>query len=126
MIKLLSQKYFNREAFKATMRKVWKPTKPLWFHELGAGLLMAEFEDPSDKNRVIHDDPWNFDKCLILTKEFEREHQVKNIRMEEAMFWIRIHDLPLMAMNEHVGQCVGEALGRLIEVDVNVGEVEWG
>lgn len=46
--------------------------------------------------------------------------------MEEAIFWIRIHDLPLMARNEHVGQCVGEALSRLIEVDVDVGEVEWG
>lgn len=124
LVKLLSQKYFNRETFKATMKKFWKPTKSLHFHGMGARLIMVEFEDPSNKKRVIGDGPWNFDKCLILTKEFEGEKQVKNICMEEALFWIQIHDLPLIARNEYVGRCMGVALGRLVEVYVDLGEVE--
>lgn len=31
-----------------------------------------------------------------------------------------------MARNEYVGRCVGAALGRLEEVDVDLGEVECG
>lgn len=33
--KLQSSKYYSREAFKATMRKVWKLGKPIRFFELG-------------------------------------------------------------------------------------------
>lgn len=43
VVKLLSQKYFNREAFKATMKKVWKPSKPIHFYEMGLGLMLVEF-----------------------------------------------------------------------------------
>lgn len=71
LTKLLSSKYYNREAFKATMKMVWKSGKPIWFHDMGAGFMMVEFENPSDKLRVLHDGPWNFDKSLILLKDFE-------------------------------------------------------
>lgn len=86
LVKLLSMKYFNRKAYKATMKNVWKPIKPLRFHEMGAGMMLAEFEDPNDKNRVVRDGPWNFDKCLILVKNFDGCQQVKHIRMETALF----------------------------------------
>lgn len=55
LVKILTQKYFNREAFKDTMKKFWKPTKPICFHELEVGMIMEKFEDLSDKNRVGHD-----------------------------------------------------------------------
>lgn len=55
LVKLLSQKYFNKEAFKSTMKKVWKPLKPIWFHEIGEGLMLTEFENIHDKVRVIRD-----------------------------------------------------------------------
>lgn len=38
LVKLLSKKYFNREAFKATMKKVWRPVKLLCFSEMAAVL----------------------------------------------------------------------------------------
>lgn len=44
VLKLLTTKYYNREASKATVRKVRHPVKSLHFHEMGEGLLMAEFE----------------------------------------------------------------------------------
>lgn len=31
-----------------------------------------------------------------------------------------------MARNEYVGNLVGEALGRVEEVDIEYGNVEWG
>lgn len=57
LVKLLALKYFNRDVFKATMKKVWKLTRPLSFHEMGVEMMLAEFEDANDKTRVIRDDP---------------------------------------------------------------------
>lgn len=86
LIKLLTKKHFNKEAFKATMKIVWRLTKSVCFHEMGAGLMLAEFENLNDKNRVLHDGSWNFDKCLILVKEFEGVQQEKNIKLTEVTF----------------------------------------
>lgn len=88
--------------------------------------MMAEFNDQSDKNRVIKDGPWHFDKSLILVKEFEGQQHVTTIDMNESSFWVRIFDLPLIACNAYVGNLVGEALGGVEEVDIEYGEVEWG
>lgn len=93
LVKLLSVKYFNREAFKATMKKVWKLVRPLRFYEMGEGMMLAEFEDLNNKNRVVRDGSWNFDKCLILVKYFYGGQQVKHNRMETTLFWIRVYDL---------------------------------
>lgn len=59
-VKLLSNWYFNQETFKATMRKVWRPAKPLCFQEMGEGLMLAEFESQNDKTRVACDGSWHF------------------------------------------------------------------
>lgn len=93
--KLLTFKYYNREAFKATMQRVWHLVKSLRFHNMGEGLMMAKFE-MHIKIRVW-DGPWSFEKSFILVKDFEGSQQVKNIKMEDASFWIRVYDLPLMA-----------------------------
>lgn len=51
---------------------------------------------------------------------------MKNIYMKHPLFQIKVHNLILMARNEHVKSKVGVALGRVEEVDVAFKEVEWG
>lgn len=59
--------------------------------------------------------PWRFDKALLLMREFDGE-KVKDICLKEANFWVRIHDLPLMARNEFVGKEVGKSFGEIVKV----------
>lgn len=68
------------------MRKVWKPTNTLRFHVMGDRMMLIEFGNNNDKDRVAHDGPWHFDKCLIIVKEFDGVSQVKNICMKNATF----------------------------------------
>lgn len=81
LLKLLTSKFYNCETFKATMRNMWRSTKSICFHDMGEGLLIAEFELHSDKISVTCDGPWSFDKNLILMKDFDGLQQVKNIKM---------------------------------------------
>lgn len=43
------------------------------------------------------DGPWMFDKHFVLVSEVEGLKQVHQIRLAEALFWVCIHNLPLMA-----------------------------
>lgn len=45
--------------------------------------------------------------------------------MNEASFWVRVHDLLLMAHNEYVGREVGGTMGTVEKVDLDYGEMEW-
>lgn len=86
LAKLLSTKYYNKEAFKATIMKAWRITKPIKFHEMGERIMMVEFEERLDKNRVLRDGPWNFDHYLLLAYEFDGSLQANNIYFNEASF----------------------------------------
>lgn len=124
LVKLLTKKYFNSEKFKPTMKKVWRSIKSLCFYEMGARLMMIEFEELNNKNHVMRDSLWNFDKCLILVKDSDGG-QVKNIQLKKVAFWIKVHNLPLMARNDYVGGLVGVSLGRVEDIDIEYKEVEW-
>lgn len=80
LVKLLSSKYFNREASKSTLKKIWHPAKSLCFSEIGEGLLLVDFEDYNDKQRFMHNGPWSFNKSLILVKEFNMSNRLKPSR----------------------------------------------
>lgn len=71
VIKLCTRCPFNKEAFKAMLRKIWQLAELIYFHKLGFNLLLAEFEDNLDKNRVLCDSPWSFDRNLILLQDFD-------------------------------------------------------
>lgn len=73
LVKLLSIKYFNKEAFKSMLKKIWRTAKSLPIFKIGDDMLFADFEDYNDKRRVMHDDPWSFNKFFILVKEFNEE-----------------------------------------------------
>lgn len=59
------------------MQKVWRATKPLKFFELGSGLMLVEFEEICDKEKVLRDSPWSFDKCPILLQEYDGKKQAE-------------------------------------------------
>lgn len=40
------------------------------FYELGSGIMMIEFEDKPDKDKVLRGSLWNFDKNIILLQEY--------------------------------------------------------
>ncbi|XP_041001563.1 uncharacterized protein LOC121247253 [Juglans microcarpa x Juglans regia] len=126
LIKLLTRKHYNHEAFKQTMRKIWRPVRSMKYCDLSPVFTLVEFEDPRDKMKVLKEGPWSFNKQLVLVKEYDGMIQIDSLNIIHASFWIRIHDLPLMAYNMYIGKLIGGLLGEFLEVDLDEGEMEWG
>lgn len=86
LAKLLTNRTYNWEAFMTTMRKIWRTSKTIRVHEVDLDIVMFKFEDRQDKERVLRKSSWNFDKCLLLLKEFEGRHQTNKLNFIEALF----------------------------------------
>lgn len=44
----------------------------------------------------------------------------------KALFWIYLHDLPLMARNVYMGCLIRNSFSQVVEVDREEDEVTWG
>ncbi|KAF5463102.1 hypothetical protein F2P56_019045 [Juglans regia] len=91
-MKLFTEKYFNKKAFKGTMRKVWQTAMGVRFWELSSVLFLVEFENGRDRMKVLREGPWLFDKHLVLLKEMDGRLQVQQVYMTMASFWVQLHD----------------------------------
>lgn len=96
------------------LRKIWHPFELVKFHESRSSIILAEFSDTNDKDHVLNDGPWLFDKFLVLVKEFDGSQQIQNVLITNTMFWVRVFDLPMMARNEHIGRVIGNAMGEFV------------
>ncbi|KAF5451933.1 hypothetical protein F2P56_026987 [Juglans regia] len=126
LFKLFTDKQFNKEAFKSTMKRLWRPGKSISIRDVSDNLFIAEFEDPWDKEHVFREGPWAFDKHSVLTNEVDGLQQAHQITFPEELFWVRIHDLPIMARNWKMGHIVGKEVGSVVEVDLEKDALAWG
>lgn len=70
-MKLFTDKYYHKEMFKQTMKKIWRPIHGVKFHDLDQSLILVEFADLQDKYHVLREGPWSLDKKLLLMREFD-------------------------------------------------------
>ncbi|KAK9274747.1 hypothetical protein L1049_021999 [Liquidambar formosana] len=86
LLLVLTERPFNVDAMKSTLKMVWRPARGLVVTEIGLNLFIFQFHHPLDTHQVIDNGPWNFDKSLVLLKEYDGELQPLAIRMDEALF----------------------------------------
>uniref|UniRef100_A0A2N9I6M1 CCHC-type domain-containing protein n=1 Tax=Fagus sylvatica TaxID=28930 RepID=A0A2N9I6M1_FAGSY len=126
LFRLLTSRSFNGEAFKGTVRNLWASQGGLTIRDIEDNLFMAIFNRGDDMERIIIQSPWTFDKKLIQITRFESDMQPTAVKFTHSLFWIRIHNLPILSMVREVGEDVGNHIGRLVEVDVPDNGIAWG
>ncbi|GMY35015.1 putative ribonuclease h protein [Fagus crenata] len=125
-VKVISDHRFNRDALKQTLRSIWRISKGMVFKDAPDNMLLVEFFDAGDKERVLIGRPWSFDMCLLLVTPLDGDVQPSKLEMNLVPFWVQIHDLPFLYMNRDVGEKVGWTLGMVFMVDTDVKGVGWG
>ena len=65
-------------------------------------------------------------KKLIQIVWFEGDLQPAEVSFKFAAFWIQIFNLPIKSMVQAVGEDIGNAIGRSLEVDVPESGLGWG
>ncbi|XP_021857275.1 uncharacterized protein [Spinacia oleracea] len=118
--RMMTDRPYNVEAFKRTMKKVWAPVHNLVIRVLGPNLYAFQFFHWKDKEKVLQGRPWCFENTLILMKEIEGDEQPKQVVLTHSPFWVRIKKLPFNCRsNAHVKTLVA-GMGELIEIEEDI------
>ena len=80
--KLLTKRVLNLEVMRSVVYKVWKLVGGLEIKEVDDKVHVFQFQDETEKDRVLVRQPWSFNKSLIILKEFDGLSLPNSINIE--------------------------------------------
>jgi hypothetical protein len=122
----MSNRRIQNEAFKSLMTKLWKTMGDVAFKELHDNLWLLEFSNMAYKRRIMEGRPWLFNRSILVLKELDVNIPPMHMDFSKALFWVQVHDMPLICMNREVGLRIGQSLSIVEDTHVAGDGVGWG
>ena len=117
--KILQTRSVPREGLRAAMQQAWRTTKETKVESLGDNIFIFKFASKSEKKRILFGGPWHFDRSLMVVTEPMGIGDVKKQDFTHALFWVQIHNIPIMCMDKEIIQEIGGRIGKVQEVETN-------
>lgn len=115
--KLLTQKHFNREVLKHTLRRLWRPKAEVSISDGVDGRFIFAFNSPEERARVVNGGPWLFDHCLLALAAADLVSNPARLPLIRQEFWVQVKGLPLVYMTRETAKLIGDALGTFVVGD---------
>ncbi|XVF38349.1 hypothetical protein REPUB_Repub20aG0093700 [Reevesia pubescens] len=106
--------------------KIWRLSGSVSIKYIGENLFLFKFQDVVEKNKVLLNQPWSFNKVLLMLKNFDGLIKPEDVDMKMCLFWMQVYGLPLGLMNDKVGAVMGEVIGDIEDVDLSDDQTAWG
>lgn len=85
---------------------------------MGDHLFLFFFETTNDTERLLCNEPWRFDKHLVLFHCLNGARNVQNLNFTSTKFWVQLHGLPIDRLDIPTAIQIGKTIGM-------VSELEW-
>ncbi|XP_050207776.1 uncharacterized protein LOC126657171 [Mercurialis annua] len=123
--KLLTKKPYNLSHMKNALASAWRLARGFEMRDIGDNLFVCEFYSKLDRNRIVDEAPWHFDKQLILFEPLNGNMQPNNMMLVSCPVWVRIYDLPLNCRGKGAISKIGAKFGQVIDWKAEEGS-RWG
>ena len=110
--KFFTKRVLNVEAVARTFKPLWRLVGELKIRDSGDNVLVFEFEDMMDLERVLEYEPWSYDKSLIAFQRVFDVEQIPHLVYNQA--WVQLHNIPLNNLNHETGEAIARAIGTMI------------
>ena len=115
--KFLTRCAINVDVIGRTFKPLWRARNEFKIREVGDHVLLFIFELESDAERVLAQQPWSFDKHLVLFQCYDYKTPAKNLRFTKVNFWVQIHGLPMRLLDPEIAIELGESLVIVSEAE---------
>jgi hypothetical protein len=123
--RLMSDRRIPKEAFWTQMSQLWKILDCVAFKEIHDNLWLIEFSNENNKNRDKEGLLWLFNRTVFVLKEVEDSIPPTQMDFTQSLFWVQVHNMPVICMNREVGHRIRATMGMVEEVDVTRDGVGW-
>lgn len=106
----------NAEAIACTFKSLWKPSGELKIRDIGGSLLLFEFEDAVDLERVLEFEPWSYDKSLVVFQCAIDVEFATSLDFASINFWVQLHNIPATSLTQETSEVVGNSFDPIVHV----------
>ena len=97
--RFLTSRAQNINAIARTFTPLWRTQNGFQIQNLGDHKLLFIFDNKPDVERVLQNEPWSFDKHLIVLQCYNKDTVLEDYALNEAMFWVQVHNISLGYMD---------------------------
>lgn len=122
---LISDKEVASYAIREVLTCAWMFDKCLEILELAKNTFLCEFSTREARDRVMHQQPWSVKGYVLILKVWPPGLSWQEINLIVCPVWVQIHGLPLERSNEVTAKFVGEAIGKVLEIEGRADKKVW-
>ena len=111
--KFFTHRALNMEVIARTFKPLWKTKNGFDVKDVGNHIVLFEFSDKADAERVLMGEPWIYDKHLVSFRCLEQSVIVKDLEFNKTLFWVQLHDLPIGDINPRAACEIGGTIGEV-------------
>uniref|UniRef100_A0A803QGF5 Reverse transcriptase domain-containing protein n=1 Tax=Cannabis sativa TaxID=3483 RepID=A0A803QGF5_CANSA len=116
VFKILTTKSPKSLWIEKAMREAWTLRFPVEITDYHSRLFLATFQCEGDRRRVLKDQPWHFDKCLMIFTNLEGLNTLSIDQLRYVPIWVQANNTPFSQKFLQLAQFIADELGDLIEI----------
>ena len=120
--RFFTRRALNVEAVGRTFKTLWRSRQEFTIWEACDHVLLFVFELETDAERVLANEPWSFDKHVVLFQQFDASVPTRSLWFTKMKFWVQIHGLPTRMLDFETAYELGETIGPVLPSE-NVKEL---
>ena len=109
--KFFTKRALNIDVIARTFNPLWRSRNGFKIQNYGDPTILFTFNNKNDVDRIISNEPWSFDKHLVVMRKYEKETLVADVKFDKASFWVQLHAIPPRYMTMEVALKISEVLG---------------
>ena len=104
-------------ALQSKLNVLWKPTESLDCVDLGKEFYSVRFSLKEDMDAFLKNGPWFIEGHFLSIRPWEPFFKPYCASVSSIAVWVRLHALPMELYEAEVLKQVGEAIGRVLQID---------
>lgn len=83
--------------------------------------MLFVFDNLGDVDRILKNQPWSFDKLLVMLQRYNSDIPVRDLVFKTTLFWVQVHDILVRFMTRKVAEEICDTIG---EVQKSIGAID--
>ena len=114
--KFYTLRILNVEAVARTFNPIWRSKNGFQIQNLGEHRLLFIFDNKADVDRVLQNEPWSFDKHVVILQVYNKTLPLRDLVFRESLFWVQVHDIPIAYKNQAMVEELCSVISEVIHM----------